>query len=101
VILAEGQVAPASGFLSALWLLVALPAAGAAVLLLAGRRADRWGHYLGCATVLTSFLIALHLERLEREAAVQRAVDDATGDGVSSTGFRGGWVLTPRRVTGR
>ena len=31
------------------WLLVALPAFGAAVLLLAGRRADKWGHLLGVA----------------------------------------------------
>ena len=29
------------------WLLIALPLAGAAVLLLAGRRTDRWGHLLG------------------------------------------------------
>ena len=50
---------PATGFLSSMWLLVALPLAGAAVLLLSGRRADRWGHYLGCATVLTSFLLGL------------------------------------------
>ena len=31
------------------WLLVALPAAGAAILLLGGRRTDPWGHWLGCA----------------------------------------------------
>ncbi|OBI40228.1 NADH-quinone oxidoreductase subunit L [Mycobacterium kyorinense] len=37
------------------WLLVALPAAGALLLLLGGRRTDRWGHLLGCATVLASF----------------------------------------------
>jgi NADH-quinone oxidoreductase subunit L len=38
--------APATGALSALWLLIALPAAGAAVLLLAGKRAEKWGAYL-------------------------------------------------------
>lgn len=43
------------------WLLVALPAAGALALLLAGRRSDRWGHLLGCATVLGSFTIGLVL----------------------------------------
>ncbi|MDH6196616.1 NADH-quinone oxidoreductase subunit L [Mycobacterium frederiksbergense] len=37
------------------WLLIALPAAGAAVLLLSGRRSDRWGHLLGCATSLAAF----------------------------------------------
>ncbi|MBV9142213.1 MAG: NADH-quinone oxidoreductase subunit L [Pseudonocardiales bacterium] len=37
------------------WLLVALPAAGALVLLVGGRRTNAWGHLLGCATVLTAF----------------------------------------------
>ena len=32
------------------WLLVALPLAGAAILLFGGRRTDPWGHLLGCAT---------------------------------------------------
>ena len=35
--------------------LIALPLAGAAVLLLGGRRTEAWGHLLGCATVLASF----------------------------------------------
>ncbi len=37
------------------WLLVALPLAGAAVLLFGGRRTDPWGHLLGCATALAAF----------------------------------------------
>ncbi|MUL80905.1 MULTISPECIES: NADH-quinone oxidoreductase subunit L [unclassified Mycolicibacterium] len=37
------------------WLLIALPAAGAAVLMLCSRRSDRWGHLLGCAAALASF----------------------------------------------
>ncbi|MFD1812575.1 NADH-quinone oxidoreductase subunit L [Rhodococcus gannanensis] len=41
--------------------LVALPLAGAVVLLLAGRRSDRWGHLLGCATALASFGVAVAL----------------------------------------
>jgi NADH-quinone oxidoreductase subunit L len=44
-----------------IWLLVALPAAGAAVLLLGGRRTDPWGHWLGCATALASFGVGLAL----------------------------------------
>lgn len=40
------------------WLLIDLPASGAAILLLAGRRADRWGHLLGCAAALAPFGIA-------------------------------------------
>jgi NADH-quinone oxidoreductase subunit L len=43
------------------WLLVALPAAGAATLLLGGRRTDRWGHWLGCLTALASFGVGLWL----------------------------------------
>jgi NADH-quinone oxidoreductase subunit L len=45
--------------LAASWLLIALPLAGAAVLLLGGRRTDRWGHLLGTATVVAAFVIAL------------------------------------------
>jgi NADH-quinone oxidoreductase subunit L len=43
------------------WLLVALPAAGAVILLLCGRRTDPWGHLLGCATALASFGVGLGL----------------------------------------
>jgi NADH-quinone oxidoreductase subunit L len=42
-------------------LVVALPALGAAVLLLGGRRTDRWGHWLGVATVAVSFVLSLWL----------------------------------------
>jgi len=44
-----------------IWLLVALPAAGAAILLLGGRRTDGWGHLLGCATALASFGVGVAL----------------------------------------
>jgi NADH-quinone oxidoreductase subunit L len=40
------------------WLLVALPLAGAAILLLGGRRADRWGHWLGVALSWAAFVWA-------------------------------------------
>lgn len=45
--------------LSNLWLLVAIPALSAAVLLLAGRRADKWGHWLGVLAPATSFVLGL------------------------------------------
>ncbi|MCH7232838.1 NADH-quinone oxidoreductase subunit L [Glycomyces sp. L485] len=51
--------APATGLLSWTWLLIALPAIGAAVLLLTGRRADKWGHWIGVATVGAAFALAL------------------------------------------
>ncbi len=50
-----------TGLFGLAWLLIALPAAGAAVLLLAGRRTDRWGHLLGTATPLASFALAVAL----------------------------------------
>ncbi|MQA13736.1 MAG: NADH-quinone oxidoreductase subunit L [Pseudonocardiaceae bacterium] len=43
------------------WLLVALPAAGALVLLVGGRRTNAFGHLLGCATVLGAFGYGLAL----------------------------------------
>src|SRR3954467_140542 len=43
------------------WLLVAFPALGALILLVGGSRTDRWGHLLGCATVIASFAYGLAL----------------------------------------
>ncbi len=56
---APARYADASGALSSSWLLIALPLVGAAVLLLAGRRADRWAHLLGCLTIAASFALGL------------------------------------------
>lgn len=50
---------PATGAASLAWLLVVLPAAGALVLFLAGRRADAWGHWLGVGTVVAAFATGL------------------------------------------
>jgi NADH-quinone oxidoreductase subunit L len=55
------DAASANGVFSLLWLVIALPALGAAVLLLGGRRTDRWGHWLGVGTVAGSFLVSLVL----------------------------------------
>ncbi len=43
------EVGAATGAASLAWLLFALPALGALVLFVAGRRADAWGHWLGVA----------------------------------------------------
>ena len=43
------------------WLLVAFPALGALILLLAGKRAKAWGHLLGSATVTLAFVYGLIL----------------------------------------
>jgi NADH-quinone oxidoreductase subunit L len=48
------------GVFSLLWVIIALPALGAAVILLLGNtRTSRWAHLLGCATVIGSFLLSL------------------------------------------
>jgi NADH-quinone oxidoreductase subunit L len=47
---------PATGALKLSWLLLAFPLFGAVVLLVGGRRTDRWGHLLGCAMPLAAFV---------------------------------------------
>ena len=42
-----------------LWLLPGLPLLGALLLLILGRRADAWGHLLGCVTALAAFGVAV------------------------------------------
>ena len=49
----------ADGVYSLLWLVVALPLAGAAILLLGGRFTDKWGHLLGALLPVGSFVISL------------------------------------------
>jgi NADH-quinone oxidoreductase subunit L len=47
----------AEGIQAAAWLLIALPLAGAAILLLGGRRTDKWGHLLGTAMSAGAFVV--------------------------------------------
>jgi NADH-quinone oxidoreductase subunit L len=56
-----GTVFAASGVESAAWLLLALPAFGALVLFIGGRRTDGWGHLLGVATIVAAFVWGLVL----------------------------------------
>jgi NADH-quinone oxidoreductase subunit L len=56
------------------WLLIALPLAGAAILLLGGRATDAWGHLLGCATAVASFVVGVVLFT----GLLGRAADDRT-----------------------
>ena len=58
-VLASLELAPAAGVHDLLWVLVALPLAGAAVLLLGGRRTDRWGHVLATGVSTATFVLAL------------------------------------------
>ncbi|MCW2846602.1 MAG: nuoL [Marmoricola sp.] len=87
---------PADGLLAASWLLIALPLAGAAVLLLGGRRTDRWGHLLGTATVVASFVIGLlctfQLAGLEEKSV---GVDLFTFISAGSLDVRAGLLYDP------
>src|SRR5690242_6080085 len=59
-VLADGfSHAHATGALSGIWLLVAIPLASATVLLLLGKKADKWGHWLGVLAVAASFVLGL------------------------------------------
>ncbi|MCE7005650.1 NADH-quinone oxidoreductase subunit L [Kibdelosporangium philippinense] len=46
---------------SSAWLLIALPAIGALVLLVGGRRTNAWGHLLGILTIVASFAYGIAL----------------------------------------
>jgi len=65
----------ATGLFSYAWLLVAVPALSAAILLLVGRAGDAWGHLLGTLAPVVSFVVAvaLFVQLLGREEG-QRAV---------------------------
>jgi NADH-quinone oxidoreductase subunit L len=62
---------------TSVWLLIALPLAGAAVLLLGGRATDAWGHLLGCLTVLGSFVLGvMHIATMAGRADAVRTVHE-------------------------
>jgi NADH-quinone oxidoreductase subunit L len=66
-----------TGAFSLTWLLVAIPLASAAVLLLGGRRTDRWGHLLGVAAPVASFVLgAVLFATLLGKPASSRSFDD-------------------------
>ncbi len=58
------------------WLLVALPLAGAAVLLLGGKRTNAWGHLLGTAMSLGSFAVGVttFIEMLGKSAEERETI---------------------------
>ncbi|HET9650231.1 MAG TPA: NADH-quinone oxidoreductase subunit L [Microlunatus sp.] len=68
-------VAP-TGLFNYAWLLIAVPAVSAAILLLAGRAGDAWGHLLGALAPWVSFVIgALLFVNLLGAPVADRAVD--------------------------
>lgn len=57
----HSELTAASGLSSLAWLLIALPLAGAAILLLSGKRSNAWGHLVGTAASLSSFAVGVAL----------------------------------------
>lgn len=49
----------ADGVFGLLWLIIALPLAGAAILLIGGKYTDKWGHLLGTLMPIGSFVLSL------------------------------------------
>jgi NADH-quinone oxidoreductase subunit L len=98
-VLAEGapplqEIAPATGVFSLLWLLIGLPAFGAAVLLLFGRRTNKWGHWLGVLTVSASAVIGIAmLLALMGRADDQRAIGQTVYSWVFVGDFRADFAL--------
>src|SRR5215207_2091664 len=76
---------PATGLFNYTWLLIAIPALSAAILLLGGRATDAWGHLLGVLTPLISFALGLVLfvQLVGRDVA-SRAVSVPLYDWISS-----------------
>src|ERR1044072_2926107 len=71
------------------WLLVALPAASAAVLLLGGKRTNPWGHLLGCAAPIASFVLGVaRFASLTSKADSQRQIDQHLFSWVPVAGFK-------------
>ena len=67
------ELMPAEGVFSLIWVLIALPLAGAAILLLGGRRTNSWGPYLAILTVAASAVIGvLMLLGMMQNSADQR-----------------------------
>jgi NADH-quinone oxidoreductase subunit L len=94
--------AEASGSFTLSWLLIAIPLLSSAVLLLAGRRAEPWGHLLGAGASIASFLVGLllFLAMLTREATA-RAVSQELFSWISVGNFdiTAGLLLDPLSMT--
>jgi NADH-quinone oxidoreductase subunit L len=68
--------APATGIFNYTWLLFGIPAISAVILLTFGRFTNRWGHWLGTASVLASFILGLTMF-FQLRTLENRAVQDS------------------------
>jgi len=75
------HAAEASGVFTLTWLLIGLPLLGAVVLLLFGRKTDKWGHWVGVLMSAAAFVVGLFiflgmLNRPADDRAVRQHVAD-------------------------
>ncbi len=85
----------ASGVFSLIWLLVGLPLLGATVLLLAGKRSNKWGHWFAIAMVFSAFALGVAMfASMLGEPAAERGVQQTlftwfqVGDFTADVGFQ-------------
>lgn len=75
--------------IQASWLLIAIPLVSAAILLLAGKRSNVWGHWLGLAASSASFVLgAVALIELLGRDVNDRVVDVHLFDWISAGSFQ-------------
>jgi NADH-quinone oxidoreductase subunit L len=91
---------PAVGFMHYAWLMLAFPVFGALVLIFGGRRTNRWGHLLGVAMPIGSFVVGLIcffelLGETSRERDVHMFTWIAVGDFHANVGL----LLDPLSMT--
>ena len=85
---------PAEGIFALLWVIIALPAAGSAILLFAGRRTNSWGPMFGVLTVVASAVISvLMLLALMERPAEERTVVQNVYDWVFVGSFQASFAL--------
>lgn len=90
--------AAADGTFAATWLLLVFPALGAAILLLGGRRANRWGPVLACLAAGAAFVLGLVLfAAMLGRAGDDRAISQHLFSWIPVNGFQvdAGLLLDP------
>ncbi|MBM7825884.1 NADH-quinone oxidoreductase subunit L [Arcanobacterium pluranimalium] len=86
--MSDVAVVPATGAAGMIWLTVAIPLLSCAFLLVAGKAADKWGHWLAVLASTASFALGLatFLQLLSLDAT-QRVVESKLYDWVAAPGL--------------
>lgn len=70
------EITAATGVFTSAWLLIAIPLAVFAILLLAGKASNSWGHWLGTASILASFVLGVvYFAKMLALAPGSRSID--------------------------